>query len=69
MSKTDETLDLNQQILNRIAKLEKLKELGGSPFRNDFKPTSTTRDIKAYYHRSPTGDVDEHVKPVLTSGL
>lgn len=68
MSKTDETLDINQQILNRIAKLEKLKELGGSPFRNDFKPTSTTRDIKAYYHWAPTGGVDEHGKPVMRCG-
>lgn len=65
MSHTDEQ---NEQIRNRIAKMERLRDLGDSPFRNDFKPTATTADVKAYYHWHPTGEVDKQGKPLYKAG-
>jgi lysyl-tRNA synthetase class 2 len=68
MSKTEEVHDLNKLMRDRLAKLEQLRALGGHPFRNDFKPTATTEEVKAYYHWMPTGETTEDGKPVMRCG-
>ena len=65
MSKIQEE---NEQIRNRKVKVDALRERGYNPYRNDFKPTSTTRDFKAYYHWKPTGELDQHENPIFRCG-
>ncbi|TNE49951.1 MAG: lysine--tRNA ligase [Deltaproteobacteria bacterium] len=65
MSKQDE---IPEQVQVRMDKAEELKSLGGNPFRNDFKPTSTSADIKQYYHWAPTGEEDKDGNPVYRCG-
>ncbi len=60
--------DLPEQYRNRLEKAEKLRELGGNPYRNDFKPTATSKTIKEYYHWHPTGKFDENGKPIYRTG-
>lgn len=66
---TDQTHEeYNELINNRIEKANKLRELGGHPFRNDFKPTATTNDVKAFYHWGPSGKTDDKGEPIMQCG-
>ena len=60
--------DLPEQVRNRMAKAAALREMGYNPYRNDFKPTATTKDVKDYYHWKPTGELDDKGKPVMKCG-
>lgn len=65
VTSTDEVSEFMQ---NRIQKIDKLKELGGHPYRNDFKPTETTQDVKAFYHWGPSGKTDDKGQPIMQCG-
>lgn len=65
MSKNEE---IPEQVQVRMDKAEELKSLGSNPYRNDFKPTATSEDIKRYYHWAPTGEVDDEGNPVFRCG-
>ncbi len=65
MSKREE---LPEQVRHRMDKADQLIELGGNPYRNDFKPTATSSDVKTYYHWAPSGEVDKDGHPVMRAG-
>lgn len=60
--------DLPEQVQVRIEKAEQLTAQGNIPYRNDFKPTATSRDVKEYYHWAPTGKLDDTGNPVMYCG-
>lgn len=62
------TQELPEFIRVRKEKGEKLKELGGHPYRNDFKPTATTADVKRFYHWGPSKEIDDEGNPKMVCG-
>lgn len=60
--------DLPEQVRVRIEKAEQLTALGNIPYRNDFKPTATSQDVKEYYHWGPSGNYDDAGNPIMRSG-
>jgi len=61
----DQAPDVNKLIRQRQQKVDALREGGHNPYRNDFKPTHTSRQVREVFaDRRPPAEPSRHPEPL-----